>query len=70
MGDLQRKSGPLFSVWTYCMRTMVPVLPMAAKARIPATSALVRTVICRSQTMNSGKMPNAQSAAALTAASA
>ena len=46
------------------------MLPIAANARIPATSAFVLIFICRPQTMKSGKMPRAQSAAALTADSA
>ena len=52
------------------MRTIVAVLPIAAKAKILATSNLVLSFICKSQKMKKGSVPRIQSAAALTAARA
>lgn len=66
----KRKSGPFVREWMYCILTTVAVLPIAAKAKIPATSILVRMFICNSQTMKNGRIPKDQSAKALTALSA
>ena len=46
---------------------MVAVLPIVAKARMPATGAFIFGFICRSDALKNGKVPRAQSAAAHTA---